>query len=216
MILILAIPGCFASIVDSSLSRWLLRVMVVKGHQVELNVTYTISLPTFPLFLFSHPSFLLSHFSYIPGTTTEVWNQGWDGASLQACKLSLLLVICLCEWLQYFNLSLSILFPLFLPIILAHSPPLRPSLYPSLHLPAFPPCLRFPTSWYILQIPIIDIPGLGNLSAVTACEVQHVTSQNDKQNLEKAKAMTYLKGFYEGVRTSPDFWSHAISWCRLL
>ena len=77
-----------------------------------------------------------------------------------------------------------------------------PSLHPSLHLPTFPPFLLPPytPSQYILQIPIIDIPGLGNLSAVTACEVQHVTSQNDKQNLEKAKAMTYLKGFYEGVR----------------
>ena len=78
-----------------------------------------------------------------------------------------------------------------------------PSLHPSLQLPAFPPFLLLPSyspSQYILQIPIIDIPGLGSLSAVTACEVQHVTSQNDKQNLEKAKAMTYLKGFYEGVR----------------
>ena len=48
-------------------------------------------------------------------------------------------------------------------------------------------------------IPIINIPELGNLSAVTACDHMKVTSQNDRQQLEKAKNMTYLKGFYEGV-----------------
>lgn len=48
-------------------------------------------------------------------------------------------------------------------------------------------------------MPIIDVPGMGNLSAVTACEQVKVVSQNDRQKLEKAKEMTYLKGFYEGV-----------------
>ncbi|CAI8050231.1 Leucine--tRNA ligase, cytoplasmic [Geodia barretti] len=48
-------------------------------------------------------------------------------------------------------------------------------------------------------VPIIDIPGIGNLSAVTACDQFKVSSQNDKSQLEKAKEMTYLKGFYEGV-----------------
>ena len=48
-------------------------------------------------------------------------------------------------------------------------------------------------------IPIISIPELGSLSAVTACDQMKVTSQNDRQQLEKAKNMTYLKGFYEGV-----------------
>ena len=53
-------------------------------------------------------------------------------------------------------------------------------------------------------VPIIDIPELGNLSAVTACDQLKVVSQNDRQKLEKAKEMTYLKGFYEGVSSS-DF-----------
>ena len=35
---------------------------------------------------------------------------------------------------------------------------------------------------------------------MTACEELKVNSQNDKQKIEKVKEMTYLKGFYEGVR----------------
>ena len=73
------------------------------------------------------------------------------------------------------------------------SPPL-PSLLPS------PPLL--PSPLLFSQVPIINIPDLGNLSAVTACEELKVNSQNDKQKIEKVKEMTYLKGFYEGVRQS--------------
>ena len=48
-------------------------------------------------------------------------------------------------------------------------------------------------------IPIINIPEFGDLSALYACDKFKVNSQNDKDLLEKAKEMTYLKGFYEGV-----------------
>lgn len=48
-------------------------------------------------------------------------------------------------------------------------------------------------------VPIIEIPEYGNLSALYACDKLKVNSQNDKELLEKAKEMTYMKGFYEGV-----------------
>lgn len=48
-------------------------------------------------------------------------------------------------------------------------------------------------------VPIINIPEFGNLSALYACDKLKINSQNDKDLLEKAKEMTYLKGFYEGV-----------------
>lgn len=63
-------------------------------------------------------------------------------------------------------------------------------------------------------VPIIDIPELGSLSAVYACDQLKIVSQNDRQKLEKAKEMTYLKGFYEGVSVTLDFVAFMINICH--
>ncbi|CAL1544522.1 unnamed protein product [Lymnaea stagnalis] len=54
-------------------------------------------------------------------------------------------------------------------------------------------------------IPIIDVPGYGNLCAVTACDIYKVASQNDRDKLTEAKEDTYKKGFYEGVMLVEGF-----------
>ena len=48
-------------------------------------------------------------------------------------------------------------------------------------------------------VPIIEIPELGNLCAVTLCEKLNVQSQNDREKLKEAKEIAYLKAFVDGV-----------------
>lgn len=48
-------------------------------------------------------------------------------------------------------------------------------------------------------VSIVNVPGFGDLSAVTVCDQLKIQSQNDKEKLLEAKERVYLKGFYEGV-----------------
>jgi len=48
-------------------------------------------------------------------------------------------------------------------------------------------------------VPIINIPGMGDTSAVFMCDKLGIKSQKDKKKLEEAKAETYKEGFYKGV-----------------
>ncbi|XP_054257041.1 leucine--tRNA ligase, cytoplasmic-like [Macrosteles quadrilineatus] len=50
-------------------------------------------------------------------------------------------------------------------------------------------------------IPIIDVPDFGTLSAVTVYDKLKIQSQNDKEKLQEAKELVYLKSFYDGVLT---------------
>lgn len=54
-------------------------------------------------------------------------------------------------------------------------------------------------------MPIIDVPTLGNLSAVTAYNQFKIQSQNDRDKLQSAKELVYLKGFYDGVLTVGEY-----------
>jgi len=48
-------------------------------------------------------------------------------------------------------------------------------------------------------VPIIEIPGYGTESAKAVCQQLKVASQNDRDKLDKAKELVYMKGFYEGT-----------------
>ena len=47
-------------------------------------------------------------------------------------------------------------------------------------------------------LPVMEIPGLGNMAAKTLCDDWKIKTQGDKK-LEEAKKIVYLKGFNEGV-----------------
>ncbi|XP_067042289.1 leucine--tRNA ligase, cytoplasmic-like isoform X1 [Acropora muricata] len=48
-------------------------------------------------------------------------------------------------------------------------------------------------------VPIIRVPGYGDISAAKACDDLKIKSQNDRDLLTEAKELTYKKGFYEGT-----------------
>lgn len=54
-------------------------------------------------------------------------------------------------------------------------------------------------------VPIIDVPSLGQLSAVMLYDKLKIQSQNDKEKLQEAKELVYLKGFYDGVMVVGEF-----------
>ena len=45
-------------------------------------------------------------------------------------------------------------------------------------------------------VPIVEVPELGSLSAVAACDRFKIQSQNDREKLQEAKDLVYLKGTF--------------------
>jgi len=58
-------------------------------------------------------------------------------------------------------------------------------------------------------VPIIEVPEMGDLCAVKACDEFQVVSQNDADKLVLAKEKAYQKGFYEGVSIIINYHFHA-------
>ncbi|XP_052598053.1 leucine--tRNA ligase, cytoplasmic [Peromyscus californicus insignis] len=54
-------------------------------------------------------------------------------------------------------------------------------------------------------VPVLEIPGIGTLPAVTLCDELKIQSQNDREKLAEAKEKLYLRGFYDGVMLVDGF-----------
>lgn len=54
-------------------------------------------------------------------------------------------------------------------------------------------------------IPIIEIPGYGNVSAQKICLENQITNSGEKNKLSEAKDFVYKKGFYDGIITVGEF-----------
>ncbi|XP_047517549.1 leucine--tRNA ligase, cytoplasmic [Pieris napi] len=54
-------------------------------------------------------------------------------------------------------------------------------------------------------VPVLEIPEYGNMSAVYVYNQLKIQSQNDREKLNQAKDMVYLKGFYDGVLLVGEF-----------
>lgn len=67
------------------------------------------------------------------------------------------------------------------------------------HIPRIVSAFSMSTFWCSLQVPVLEIPGIGNLPAVTVCDELKIQSQNDREKLAEAKEKLYLRGFYDGV-----------------
>lgn len=65
-------------------------------------------------------------------------------------------------------------------------------------------------------VPIIDVPEYGTTAAITVVDQLKIKSQNDSQQLAKAKEMVYLKGFYEGVMLVGDYAGKKVQEAKVL
>jgi leucyl-tRNA synthetase len=65
-------------------------------------------------------------------------------------------------------------------------------------------------------IPIIDIPELGNVSAIKAVEEFGIKSHLEKEKLAEAKDKVYTKGFYSGVMLVEQFKGVKVSDAKVL
>lgn len=54
-------------------------------------------------------------------------------------------------------------------------------------------------------VPVLEIPGYGPTAAPKVCEDLKIQSQNDRQKLDEAKKLTYLKGFTDGVMSVGEY-----------